>query len=81
VETQLKEMKLQLRDEPSLLNEYNDLIEELRTRLNILNTSLFLLRDSFKQKDPKLTRYLKKINKEMEKIRQLILRYPKYSIK
>jgi hypothetical protein len=81
VETQLNEMKLKLQDEPSLLHEYNDLIEELRTRLNILNTSLFLLYNSFNVEDPKLGRYLKKINKEMEKIRQLILKYPKYSVK
>jgi hypothetical protein len=81
LETQLEEMKLRLKDEPSLLAEYNNLIEELRTRLNILSTSLFLLYDSFNTDDPKLDRYLKKINKEMEKIRQLILKYPKYSVK
>jgi hypothetical protein len=81
LETQLEEMKLRLKDEPSLLDEYNNLIEELRTRLNILSTSLFLLYDSFNADDPKLDRYLKKINKEMEKIRQLILKYPKYSVK
>ena len=81
METQLEEIDIRLKEEPSLLVEYNGLIEELRTRLNILSTSLFLLHDSFNVDDPKLTRYLEKINKEMEKIRQLISKYPKCSVK
>jgi hypothetical protein len=59
--------------------EYDSMIEELRTRLNILSTSLFLLHESSKSEDPKKIRYLKNINKEMEKIRQIISRYPKNS--
>lgn len=60
------------------LIEYDSMIEELRTRLNVLSTSLFLLHESSKSEDPKLIRYLKQINNEMEKIRQIISRYPKY---
>ena len=36
-----------------------------------------LLDESSKSEDPKLKRYLKNINREMEKIRQIISRYPK----
>jgi len=53
------------------------MIEELRTRLNVLSTSLFLLHESTKFEDPKLKRYLKNVNEEMERIRQLISNYPK----
>lgn len=59
------------------LVEYDSMIEELRTRLNVLSTSLFLLHESSKSDDPKLQRYLNQINTEMEKIRQIISRYPK----
>ena len=59
--------------------EYDSMIEELRTRLNVLSTSLFLLHESSKSDDPKLKRYLQKINREMEKIRQIISKYPKNS--
>jgi hypothetical protein len=60
-----------------LLVEYNLMIEELRKRLNVLSTSLFLLDETSKPNDPKLQRYLKNINREMEKIRQIISSYPK----
>ena len=60
-----------------VLLEYDILIEELRTRLNVLSTSLFLLHESSKDETPKMKRYLDNINREMEKIRQLISRYPK----
>jgi signal transduction histidine kinase len=60
-----------------LLLEYDVLIEELRTRLNVLSTSLFLLHESSTDHDPKMKRYLDNINREMEKIRQLISKYPK----
>jgi signal transduction histidine kinase len=60
-----------------LLLEYDILIEELRTRLNVLSTSLFLLHESSHDNDPKMKRYLDNITREMEKIRQLISKYPK----
>ncbi len=60
-----------------LLIEYDEMIEELRKRLNVLSTSIFLLHESSKPEDPKLKRYLMNINREMEKIRQIISNYPK----
>lgn len=60
-----------------LLIEYDAMIEELRKRLNVLSTSIFLLHESSKPEDPKLKRYLTNINREMEKIRQIISNYPK----
>jgi hypothetical protein len=77
VEKSRKEMRDDTQSRTIL--EYDSMIEELRTRLNILSTSLFLLHESSKSEDPKKIRYLKNINKEMEKIRQIISRYPKNS--
>ena len=60
------------------LKDYNSLVEELRVRLNILSTSVFLLKDSFKGYDsPNQTRYFDKINDEMSKIKTLISSNPK----
>ena len=71
------EAELQKNVMDRLLLEYDILIEELRTRLNVLSTSLFLLHESSKDDNPKMKRYLDNINREMEKIRQLISKYPK----
>lgn len=62
-----------------LAQEYNLLIEELRKRLNIIGTSVFLLKDINDEKDPKQSRYLDKINSEMEKIRCLISTYSRHT--
>jgi hypothetical protein len=60
------------------LNDYNLLIEELRVRLNILSTSVFLLKDSFSDNNsPNQNRYFEKINSEMNKIKNLISNHPK----
>lgn len=69
--------QLSLEHSDDLLLEYDSMIEELRKRLNVLSTSLFLLDESSKPNDPKLQRYIKNINREMEKIRQIISTYPK----
>jgi signal transduction histidine kinase len=53
------------------------MIEELRTRLNVLSTSLFLLHESTSTEDPKTKRYLNSVNQEMERIRNIISKYPK----
>ncbi len=68
-----------LTDEPTfaIISEYNEMIEELRTRLNVLSTSLFLLHQSDQPKNEKYDRYLGKIDQEMERIRLLISQYPK----
>jgi signal transduction histidine kinase len=60
-----------------IINEYNVMIEELRTRLNVLSTSLFLLHESTSTEDPKARRYLNSVNQEMERIRNIISKYPK----
>ena len=71
------ESRLGTEQTSDLLVEYDSMIEELRKRLNVLSTSLFLLDETSKPNDPKLQRYLKNINREMEKIRQIISSYPK----
>ena len=71
------EARLGTEQTSDLLVEYDSMIEELRKRLNVLSTSLFLLDETSKPNDPKLQRYLKNINREMEKIRQIISSYPK----
>jgi hypothetical protein len=60
-----------------IIREYNTMIEELRTRLNVLSTSLFLLHESTNTDDPKAKRYLNSVNQEMERIRNIISKYPK----
>jgi len=60
-----------------IITEYNVMIEELRTRLNVLSTSLFLLHESTSTEDPKTKRYLNSVNQEMERIRNIISKYPK----
>lgn len=60
------------------LEDYNSLVEELRVRLNILSTSVFLLHDSFNgNNSPNQHRYFDKINSEMDKIKNLISNHPK----
>jgi signal transduction histidine kinase len=60
-----------------IIKEYNVMIEELRTRLNVLSTSLFLLHESTTTENPKARRYLNSVNQEMERIRNIISKYPK----
>jgi signal transduction histidine kinase len=62
-----------------IIREYDRMIEELRTRLNVLSTSLFLLHESSNTDDPKAKRYLNSVNQEMERIRNIISQYPKNS--
>ena len=64
-------------DENDIIREYDSMIEELRTRLNVLSTSLFLLHESTSTEDPKTKRYLNSVNQEMERIRTIISKYPK----
>ena len=60
-----------------IIREYDSMIEELRTRLNVLSTSLFLLHESTSTENPKTKRYLNSVNQEMERIRNIISQYPK----
>ena len=59
------------------ISEYSSLVEELRIRLNIINTSVFLLEDNSNKTNPKQNKYLNKIKAEMDKIRILIASHPK----
>ena len=52
------------------------LMELLRTRFNVLNTSVFLLADKIDTYDAKTSTYLNRINRELERIRELITRMP-----
>jgi hypothetical protein len=63
--------------ESDIIREYDLMIEELRTRLNVLSTSLFLLHETTNTDNPKTKRYLNSVNQEMEKIRTIISKYPK----
>ncbi len=67
------------RRDGEIIREYDRMIEELRTRLNVLSTSLFLLHESTDTDDPKTKRYLNSVNQEMERIRNIISQYPKNS--
>jgi len=59
-----------------IIQEYDRMIEELRARLNVLSTSLFLLHESTDTVDPKAKRYLNSVNQQMERIRNIISQYP-----
>jgi hypothetical protein len=58
------------------INDYENLLENLRTRLNVLNTSIFLLEDNMGDKNNKTDKYLKQINSELKRIRELVIDFP-----
>ncbi len=58
------------------LMEYQLLLENLRSRLNVLNTSIFLLENNIDLLDEKTHKYISQINKELERIRKLINEVP-----
>lgn len=55
-----------------VVKNYENLISYLRSRLNVINTSVYLLEASWKEGMGDPTKYFKKINEEMESIRKLI---------
>jgi len=61
---------------PASIEEYEHMLEILRSRLNVLNTSLFLLEDKLGQEDQKTIKYIFKINTEMDRIRAIINQAP-----
>jgi hypothetical protein len=67
----------------SSINEYEQLLESLRLRLHVLNTSIFLLEDklNIQESDLKTADYIKRINLELIKIRGLILTGEESSVK
>ncbi len=52
--------------------EYRNLVSFLRSRLDVISTSLYLLEDSCREENIQAIKYLKKINDEMESIRKFI---------
>jgi len=64
------------RPDINAVGEYKLLLEHLRTRLNVLNTSIFLLEDNLEAKNTKTYKYLKRINTELKRIRELIIEFP-----
>ncbi len=59
-----------------IIIRYEELLENLRTRLSVLNTSIFLLEENLPIHDKKTNEYLERINRELERIRQLIIDIP-----
>ncbi len=60
----------------NLIKDYELLLENLRTRLSILNTSVFLLEETLEAKTMKTNQYIDRINAELERIRELIINVP-----
>ncbi len=60
----------------NLIKDYEMLLENLRTRLSILNTSVFLLEENLDAKSMKTNEYIDRINAELERIRELIINVP-----
>lgn len=57
--------------------DFEQFMENLRTRLNVLNTSVFLLEDNLKTNSGNKTlQYIQKINLELQRIRNLINQTP-----
>jgi hypothetical protein len=52
--------------------EYRNLVSFIRSRLDVISTSLYLLERSCQEENIELIKYLKKINDEMESIRKFI---------
>ena len=57
---------------PIALEEYEKIFELLRSRINVLNTSVFLLKEKLNAGDFQKVNYINKINIEIEKIRLLL---------
>ena len=56
--------------------DYKNILEDLRTRLNVLNTSIFLLEENLTDPDYKTHKYFRRINKELKRIREMIIDIP-----
>ena len=58
------------------VKEYKEVLENLRTRLSVLNTSIFLLEENLSDPDYKTNKYIRKINNELQRIREMIIELP-----
>ena len=68
-------MECQIRDSEQSIEiseEYRNLISFIRSRLDVISTSLYLLEESCHEENIAATKYLNKINDEMESIRKFI---------
>ena len=52
--------------------QYEDLISYFRDRLNVINTSIYLMESKLSEGKGDVTKYFQKINNEIESIRKLI---------
>ncbi len=51
---------------------YNNILSFIRSRLNIIGTSAYLLQSSFSQQDSELSKYIHRIHNEIESIRKVL---------
>lgn len=68
-------MECQIRESgqnTDLSEEYRNLVSFIRSRLDVISTSLYLLEESCPVENDNTIKYLKKINDEMESIRKFI---------
>ncbi|MCK5453420.1 MAG: hypothetical protein KAJ16_03610 [Calditrichia bacterium] len=68
-------MECQIRESEQgieISEEYRNLVSFLRSRLDVISTSLYLLEGSCREENIQAIKYLKKINDEMESIRKFI---------
>ena len=68
-------MECQIRESEQNIDiseEYRNLVSFIRSRLDVISTSLYLLEESCQIENNKTIKYLKKINAEMESIRKFI---------
>lgn len=75
----LENLKAEMKEKKNMSQDvlkYEELLELLRTRLSVLNTSVFLLEENLSINDPKTNEYLEKINDELERIRKIIIEVP-----
>lgn len=63
-------------EQPTAVQEYKVLLENLRGRFNVLSTSIFLLEENISNADHKTNKYIKQIHREIKRIRELMLEYP-----
>jgi len=68
MECQVRESKQNI----DISEEYRNLVSFIRSRLDVISTSLYLLEESCQVDNNSTIKYLKKINDEMESIRKFI---------
>lgn len=59
-------------NETQLVKYYENLISFIRSRLNVIGTSVYLLQSGLPATDVQSYKYFRKINEEIDSIRKLI---------